>query len=404
MLTESGQNPSPNRAIGPDGATRSIAEAVARRVWVAAGGRCTFCNRWLLADETTGQPVFIGQLAHVVGWDTAKGSPRGSDPLPATDRNEAANLMLICYDQHHVIDSKSLWEVYSADRLRELKRQHEHRIKQLTALAQRESATVLRLVGTIHGAPVQLAQSAVNEALVAVGRFPTYALLGTDEYEIDLRKVPGEHDGAAFHWDAAVAFIKDRLRLLGALVADGTIADLAVFPLARIPILIALGALLDDTVPTTVYPKRRDGTEAWGWPESGTEQEFEWRVLSDGPDEPERVTVVFSISGSIEADRLPAETTGGARIYEVRPAGVTPNFDLVDTPATVDMFAQCWRSLIAEIETLASVETISLVPAVPTTVAVAIGRSINASVHPAMRVYDRTGHEASYTFTMELPR
>ncbi|MEV0573170.1 hypothetical protein AB0H79_11820 [Micrococcus luteus] len=55
-------------------------------------------------------------------------------------------------------------------------------------------------------------------------------------------------------------------------------------------------------------------------------------------------------------------------------------------------------------ETLASVETISLVPAVPTTVAVAIGRSINASVHPAMRVYDRTGHEASYTFTMELPR
>lgn len=403
-MTVHGQNPSPNRAIGPHGATRNITEAVARRVWVAAGGRCTFCSRWLLDDETTGQPVFIGQLAHVVGWDTAAGSPRGSDPLPASDRNDAGNLMLVCYDQHHVIDNKSLWEVYSADRLRDLKRQHEHRIKQLTALARKESTTVLRLVDTIHGAPVQLAQSAVNEALVAVGRFPTYVLLGTDEYEIDLRKFPGEEAGSAFHWAAAVELIKDRLRLLGSLVADGSIADLAVFPLARIPILIALGALLDDTVPTTVYPKRRGGTEAWGWTESGTEHKFEWHILSDGPDEPERVTVVFSISGSIEADRLSRETTDGARIYEIRPAGVTPNFDLVDTLATVDIFAQCWRSLIAEIETLPSIEAINLVPAVPTTVAVAIGRSINTSVHPPMRVYDRTGHEASYTFTMELPR
>ncbi|MDQ0727133.1 SAVED domain-containing protein [Microbacterium sp. W4I20] len=320
------------------------------------------------------------------------------------ERNEAENLMLLCYDQHHVIDAKSLWEVYSAERLRDIKRRHEYRIKRLTSLAQKDSATVLRVVDTIHGSPVQLAQSAVNEALVEMGRFPSYVLQRTDEYEVDLRRFPGEKESSAEHWSAAVALIRNQLQLLSALVTDGSVTDLAIFPLARIPILITLGVMLDDTIPTTVYPKRRGGTEAWGWPAPGTERSFEWRVLSEDDGEPEQVTVVFSVSGSVEIDRVPGEITAGARVYEISPVGVTPNFDLVDSPRTVDMFALCWRSLIAEIETIPSVTRINLVPAVPTTVAVAIGRSINTSVHPPVLVYDRSGLASSYFFTMELPR
>jgi len=312
--------------------------------------------------------------------------------------------MLLCYDQHHVIDSRSLWAVYSAERLRELKRAHEHRIKALTSLARKESTTVLCLVDTIHGRPVQLAPSAVNEALVAHGRFPSYALRGVDEYEIDLRRYPGEQENSASHWRAAVDLIEDRLRLMKALVADGTVTDLAVFPLARIPILIALGVMLDDTVPTTVYPRSRSAAESWGWPATGSARHFEWRMVSAPVESPEQVTIVFSISGSVEAERIPVAATIDARVYEIRPVGITPNFDLVDTPETVEAFANCWRALIAEIETLPSTVVVNLVPAVPATIAVAIGRSINTSVHPAMHVYDRTGHEGGYVFTMELPR
>jgi hypothetical protein len=47
-------------------------------VWLAAGGRCTFCNKDLVKDDVTGQEVLIGQLAHIVGWSTAAGSPRGA--------------------------------------------------------------------------------------------------------------------------------------------------------------------------------------------------------------------------------------------------------------------------------------------------------------------------------------
>jgi hypothetical protein len=240
--------------------------------------------------------------------------------------------------------------------------------------------------------------------LVAVGRFPSYVLRGADEYEVDLRRIPGEIEGTAVHWSAAISVIDERLRLLRALVADDAVTDLSVFPLARLPILIALGVMLDDTIPTTVYPKRRGGSEAWGWPASGTDREFEWREVSSGKNDPEQVTVVFSISGSVEIDRLPGELSDGVRIYEITPAGVSPNFDLVDTPATVDAFALCWRAVIAQIETLPMVASVNLVPAAPTTVAVAIGRSINTSVHPPMRIYDRTAHGESYAFMMDLPR
>lgn len=121
-----------NKAIGPDGQTRTVSERVSRRVWVAAGGRCTICNRYLLNDETTGQDVMIGQLAHIVGWSTADGSPRGFEDLAVEMRNEPDNLLLLCYDQHKVVDDKSLWTVYDADTLRAMKREHETRVAMST--------------------------------------------------------------------------------------------------------------------------------------------------------------------------------------------------------------------------------------------------------------------------------
>jgi len=396
-------NPKPNQAIEPDGTTRTIKEPVVRRVWVAAGGRCTFCNRYLLGDDFTGEPVFTGQLAHIVGWDTAEGSPRGDDDLPTNQRNGAENLMLICYDQHRVIDTKSLWEAYGKERLREFKRKHERKIKELTALADPDATTVIRLIGNIHGGAVQLATSAVSAALLADGKFPNYALVGVNEYEIDLRTLPGEDISMDGYWQAALLTIQERLRLLRALVAKETITDLSIFALARVPLLIALGAVLDDTVPTKVYPKRRGNDEGWGWPEDGQVVDFEWRTLNDGTDEATEVTVLFSVSGSIEMSRLPVELAA-TRIYEIKPVASVPNFDVVASAATVDNFALCWRAVIAQLETHEHVARVNLVPAVPTTVAVAIGRHINRSVHPPMRVYDRLHNSADYAFTLEVPQ
>jgi len=391
------------RVVGPNGETRSISDRVALRVWVAAAGRCTMCNKPLVDDPYTVADVSVGQLAHIVGWSTEPGSPRGNDSLPGDERNDEANLMLLCYDQHRVIDSPSMWDVFDADTLRSMKRRHEQRIKQLTAIADEDKTTVLRVIGAIRGASVSASPQTVAKTLLASGRFPDYALLGVDELEVDLRSLPGENPAESTYWKAGRAGIADRLRLLRAKVDRETVRHISVFAFGRIPLLIALGALLDDTIPTEVYAKRRGGDEGWGWTPGADTVDFEFDSVRTGTD-PLKVAIVFSISGPIDLNRLPASAVENATVYEVRPVGVTPSPDVLATTAALDNFARAWRGLLAHMEAQhPGLPAVDVFPAAPVTAAVAIGRAPMRDVHPPLRVHDRTS-DGGYEFALEVTR
>lgn len=391
----------PNTAVGPDGTTRAVPAREAMRVWITAGGRCSMCNRFLVVDEYTGQPVFIGQLAHIVGWTTAPGSPRGDDSLPAEDRNTADNLMLLCYDQHRVIDNRSLWDTYNADTLRRIKHAHEHRIKRLTELQPEHRSVVLRVVGTLHGRAVELSAAAVAATLLADGRYPDYALQGVDPHEIDLRRLAREEAGDDAYWSSAWNLIQDLVTQLKAHVDRENIRHLSVFAIARVPLLIALGTLLDDTVSTVIYPRRRDAGEGWGFTPEAADIDFEHRRLLAGTDR-HRVAVLFSISGTVDRERLPATIDESTNVYELRPTGVTPHPDLIRTPGSVDQFTRAWRRLLAELEELhPGLSTIDVFAAVPITAAVSIGRALMRAVHPRLRIYDRGTNDPAYRFALE---
>jgi hypothetical protein len=396
-----GSTAGPNQAIGPGGATRTISERVARRVWVAAGGRCTMCNRYLLEDEFTGRDVAIGELAHIVGWTDTPGSPRGDEPLELDERNTEANLMLLCRDQHRVIDTRSLWEVYDAETLRGIKRSHEHRIRQLTALRRDDRSTVLRVVGSLHDAPVHLGRASIATALLADRRFPDYALTGADEFEIDLRGLPGEANGQPTYWAMATELIRERVASLSVHVAQENVNRIAVFPFARVPALIALGAELDDCVPTDIYPRRRDAGEGWGWTPGAPVVRFTWSCLQEGSDSAS-VAVVFSVSGTPDRGRLP-EWAASATLYEVRPEESAPGPELISNPVSLDLFAQTWRGLLAELERRhPRLEAIGVFAAVPAVAAVVIGRSLMRAVHPRLWVFDRGRDDEEYQFALEV--
>lgn len=386
-----------NTVIGPDGHTRTVSERVARRVWIAAGGRCTICNRWLLDDETTGQDVTIGQLAHIVGRSTADGSPRGAEDLAVELRNEAGNLMLLCYDQHKVIDDKSLWSVYDADTLRAMKREHESRLRDLTAMGHDRATTVLRVVGNIHDQAVDLTDARIREALFTRNRFPDWTLRGSDEYEVDLRTLPGERDGTSLYWSSAHAHLVERLARLRTVVAKGTITHLSVFPLARVPVLILLGTLLDDTVPVDLYPKRRDGDEGWGWTPTAADVTFHSTRVRVGSD-PTKVALLVSVSGSVDRHRLPDEIDDYT-IYELRPADTLPVPGLIASAASLDAFSRSWREVLATVEAKHhGVQAIPTFSAVPAAAAVSMGRHLMRAAHPPLHIYDRATGSTTYQF------
>lgn len=391
-----------NRAAGPEGETRSIPDPVARRVWIAAGGRCTFCGKNLLIDEVTGEEVSIGQLAHIVGWSTASGSPRGDDGLPPGERNTADNLMLMCYDQHRVIDARTMWEIYDVETLRDFKRQHEETIRRLTALRDDRSSTVLRVVSSIGTRPVVVSRRTTAQALLDRGLFPDYALLGFDaEFEVDLRSIDDLGVNTPAYWQAGQSIIQHAAKRVRALAASEDLTRLSILALARIPMLIALGVELGEGIPIDLYPTRRSGEEGFGWTPSRPEGEFEFRRVQEGDGE-DKVAVLLSLSGKVAADRA-VTLDEHYTIYELVVTSMDTGAEVICSRDSLDNFVSCWRGLLAHLEAQHSgLDSLAVFPALPVTAAIALGRALMRGAHPALDVYDLI--DGTYQFALRAER
>lgn len=404
MARMAAQEGSWDTALEPDGETRKrVSEAVARRVWIAAGGRCTFCGRNLVSDETTGKPILVGQLAHIVGATEGKKSPRGAFALPWRRRHGAENLMLLCYDQHHVIDDKSMWEVYRVEDLRRLKAEHEDRMRRVTSMGIERSSTVLRLVGDVGGVAVDLSDDAVEEALLERGMFPDYKLreLG-DPFEIDVRGYPGAATGGPNYWQAAAEKVEEKAAELRRGVTAGLVKKVSVLALARIPLLVALGNALGEASRIELYPARKNGTGGFGWSDEADPVDFKVDTVQTGTD-PSRVAVLVSVTGTVDRTNTATHLDSTWTVYELRPAGVAPTAGLDRSQATIDNFRTAWARLLADLEQVPGLDSVALFPAVPVTFAVTLGRCLVRGRSPAVAVYDLFD-DGQYHVTLEVAR
>ena len=91
--------------MSADAAPKSIPETRGQAL-DARGGRCEICNKYLLEDEFTAQPVKPRRARAQRRPPEEPGSPRGLADLPIDERNKAENLLLLCGDHHRVIDAK----------------------------------------------------------------------------------------------------------------------------------------------------------------------------------------------------------------------------------------------------------------------------------------------------------
>jgi hypothetical protein len=101
-----------------------------KRLWALAGGMCSFsaCRRPLASkSDTSSRPALIGEECHIVAKSPR--GPRGKSPLPAEQRDEYENLILLCRNHHKEIDSNV--NKYSAEVLLDIKNSHEDFVRTL---------------------------------------------------------------------------------------------------------------------------------------------------------------------------------------------------------------------------------------------------------------------------------
>lgn len=364
------------------------------KVWVRSGGRCAFCNVYLLESELTRRPVILGEVAHnVAASDTG---PRSNADMLAKERNSADNLLLLCGLHHPDTDKRVQLDLLTVDQLRTLKAEHERLIRQATASVARKRTVLLRMQGHIRGATVDLGVEAATEAVLrSSNRFPELSLsFDRQGVEIDLRHVAGEVGAGDSYYVSAAARIDEVVgQLLRPAVERGVVPHLSLFAIARFPLLVHLGSRIDDALTVDVFQRHR-ATESWVWPEPTDDDScfvvrreppgegIDDRQLKDG-------VLVVNASGTIHRTELP-EWTSGLPAYFVETDSGTPNTDTVSSRNVRDSFEKAIRSMLGQLEQHdKSTRTLHVFAAAPVSLGVTLGRAVGWGIHPRLVIYDR---------------
>lgn len=136
-----------------------------RILYQRSGNRCAFpgCFKELVySGNGHDSHVVLSEVAHIVGQSLD--GPRGAYPLDLHERDCYDNLILLCEEHHHIVDTQV--KTYTVERLRQIKADHEALIASATGIA------VTSRTGIDSGQ--QLVTETVYSTLLPVLRMPRY--------------------------------------------------------------------------------------------------------------------------------------------------------------------------------------------------------------------------------------
>ena len=383
----------------------SASELTRRLVWVRCGGRCVICNEYLLLEHLDdGSAVRqIGEVAHIAGESEA--GPRGTSDVPADLRNEPRNLILLCPNDHRAADKLRLADPkYTEEFLHNLKDRHEAFVQHVTSLREQRSTTVLRMASTIRGRPGNVTRGEAASVVMTQGlRVPRHR---ADPYgvgdKIDLT-VLGETIDSGY-WPAGLRLIDKVVDRLHRDVAEDGTDHVSVFAVAAVPLLVALGSRIDDTISADVYDRHRS-TDGWAWNTDGPRVEFAaepYPPITDGTTD---AVLVVNASGTVQVAEVP-ENVRGLPVFAISPAeGSTPGPDTFENAQTLASFDHAVRAFFANLElneVAKAIRRLHLFAAVPVSAAVMLGRRLPVdNAAPCLALYHRTDH--TYVHAFDLP-
>lgn len=363
-----------------------------------------FCNAYLLQSDLTRRPVLLGDVAHNAA--ASDGGPRADPKMSAKERNSAENLLLLCGRHHPDSDKREQLDLLTPDQVRRLKEEHERRVFEATEAVRRPPTVLLRMQGHVRDATVDLGVEAATEAVLrSSNRFPELALsFDRRSVEIDLRQTAGEPDASLDYYSAAAARIDEVLgQRLRPAVEQGAVPHLSVFAFARFPLLVYLGARLDDSLDVDVFQRHR-ASQNWVWPDL-SEEEPQFVFRRDDPPGDRGSTdceavLIVNATGTIHRQELPPAVAGLPVLIIELDGARHP--DSVSSRAVRDSFERALREMLGRLEqTDKSVRRLHVFAAAPVSVGITLGRAVGWGIHPDLLVYDRIGDQ-TYAPTLEI--
>lgn len=94
-----------------------------KKLWALAGNQCAICKKLLVNNSKD----IIGEEAHICGKEP--GSERYDSSMDKKIVDSYDNLILLCANDHTMIDKKDNGKIYTVEYLKELKARHEELVK-----------------------------------------------------------------------------------------------------------------------------------------------------------------------------------------------------------------------------------------------------------------------------------
>lgn len=357
----------------------NIPQRVQSALWARAAGRCEYrgCNIDLVGDLIAGkQDGLYGFIAHVVA-DREDG-PRGDPVRSPLLARSLENLMLMCAKHHKLIDTDAPAE-HPENVLLGMKEAHEARIETNGGIDHERASHVLRFGATIGK----------NEALVSTQAI--FSAMPPDRHPatkttIDLELLNSAYrDDEPAYWDLQKTNL-DRLFAdrIGGRIERQEIRHLSVFALAPQPLLIELGRLLYDIVPTTIHQRHREPS-TWAWQRDRPVLDFlvsEPPASASGP-----VALKLAVSATVTDDRIEKVLGSDVAIWTLTIAA--PGNDVVRRPEDLSAFRTEIRKLYDDVKARHGVGTVlNVFPALPASLAVEVGRVWMPKADLSMTIYD----------------
>ena len=383
-------NTTPN-LLQPINPTRDITRAVECELWARAGGRCQIpgCNRPLFKSSLTQERVNLAEKAHIYSFSPR--GPRGRGPYArrTAKLNSTENLLLTCPGCHKTIDQDATGSRYSAELLRDWKREHERRIARVTGIGPDLESQVV-----FYGSRIGAEQSPLHceQAIAAMfpHRFPA-------EHVVDLAMNGAQTDDTADFWQAEAANLRAGFtRKIEPLIEGGT-RHFSVFGLAGMPLLVLLGSLFTDKREVDVYQLHRN-PKGWRWRDEGAEKEpFILRRPRQMHGKP---VLVISLSAKISHDRIRAVLGGKIAVWELTIRRPFNDF-LRARSQLAEYRAAVARTMVA-INAAHRRQPIHIFPAMPVACAIELGRARMPKGDVPWIIYDHHPKHQQFNPTLTI--
>jgi len=353
----------------------SIDEKVRMKLWAISGGRCEMCNRLLYEDSTFGVQGNFAENAHIHAVST--NGPRHKYNMSESEKNNISNLMLLCEEHHHMIDTNP--EEFKDGLLMQYKVKHENRIRTVTDIKDNQSCRLVAYFSNIDRQEDFCNEQLFKDALITANKLPMqqpvinlHAATNT-RYEATKRNFiykASELENNFRQWFDAIIKSED---------------SIAVFSLAPQPLLIKLGTLINDQYNAIVFQCHRNGHK-WAWKDSTECPRF---IIKEPLNiNCSKVALIVDLSAEIKDDRIKSKLGDDTDIYHITLE--QPNRNFVTNPNVQQEFIQVFRNVMEKIKNLRpQPKLIYLFTAMPNSLAIKLGMDYMPKTDIPMLIFEQ---------------